>query len=57
MSRSMEGNQVIGCSVTSCRYNKDGNRCELNRIEVEPALDVDTGEPADESLCGSYHRK
>jgi hypothetical protein len=24
---------------------------------VEPALDVDTGEPADESLCGSYHRR
>lgn len=57
MSRSKAGNQVIGCSVTSCRYNKDGKVCELNRIEVEPAIDVDSGEPAEESLCGSYHRK
>ncbi|OQB24272.1 MAG: hypothetical protein BWY11_01251 [Firmicutes bacterium ADurb.Bin182] len=57
MTNSKAGNQTIGCSVTSCRYNKDGNMCELNRIEVEPAVDVNTGEPADESLCGSYRKR
>ncbi len=51
------GYQTIGCSVTSCRYNKEGTNCDLNRIEVKPMNNYDgshSGDPAEESLCGSY---
>ena len=46
--------EVGACHVTSCRYNKSGMACELSRIEVEPQSRCHTGEPCDESLCGSY---
>ena len=46
--------QTIGCKVTSCAYNMSGCDCELERIEVEPMCGCHTGNPADESLCGSY---
>ena len=42
--------QTIGCKVTSCAYNMSGCDC----IEVEPMCGCHTGNPADESLCGSY---
>ena len=51
------GSQTIGCRVTSCRYNMRGTDCELSRIEVEPQCGCHTGEPCDESLCGSYKAK
>ena len=46
--------QTIGCRVTSCKHNMSGCDCELSRIEIEPQCGCHTGEPCDESLCGSY---
>ncbi|MBR5948596.1 MAG: DUF1540 domain-containing protein [Clostridia bacterium] len=60
MSKDKIGNQTIGCSVRSCRYNDQGNYCELSRIEVKPCTKHEhsrTGTPEDESLCGSYQMK
>jgi len=54
MSRTKAGCQTIGCKVASCAYNKSGAVCDLERIEVEPMGGAHTGNPADESLCGSY---
>lgn len=51
------GHQEIGCEVTSCRFNKQGCACELNRIEVKPCCDCHTGNDRDESHCGSYIAK
>ena len=50
------GNQTIGCEVTSCRFNKQGCECGLNRIDVKPNCDCHTGD-CRESLCGSYSAK
>ncbi len=57
MMSEKEGNQSIGCRVTSCRYNRSGAACELSHIEVEPQCGCHTGDPCDESLCGSYRQK
>ena len=57
MSETKAGSQTIGCRVTSCRYNARGCDCQLSRIEVEPKCGCHTGEPCDESLCGSYKAK
>ncbi|MDR0840042.1 MAG: DUF1540 domain-containing protein [Christensenellaceae bacterium] len=57
MSKSKLGCQTIGCRVTSCCFNQTGNNCDLDRIEVEPMSGCHTGEPCDESLCGSYKAK
>jgi len=56
MSSEKAGKQTIGCHVASCRYNDGGSYCALSRIEVQPctAAHAHTGNPADESLCGSY---
>jgi len=51
------GNQTIGCEVTSCRYNREGSHCDLSRIEVMPCRDCHDGNPAHESLCGSYRAR
>jgi hypothetical protein len=53
----MEKAQHIGCRVTSCRFNDKERECSLNSIVVEPGPDKHTGNPADESLCGSYKRQ
>ena len=50
------GKQTIGCEVTSCRFNKQGCDCELNRIEIKPKCDCHSGD-CNESLCGSYSAK
>lgn len=50
------GKQTIGCEVTSCRFNKRGSECDLERIEVKPRCDCHTGD-CDESQCGSYSAK
>ena len=50
------GNQTIGCEVTSCRFNKQGAACDLEKIEVKPSCDCHSGE-CNESLCGSYIAK
>ena len=57
MQNSKTGFQTIGCHVTSCRYNGGGDECELPHIEVEPMDGCHTGEPCDESLCGSYRAR
>lgn len=56
MSEKRNG-QTIGCNVTSCRFNKRGCVCELESITVEPCCDCHSGDPADESMCGSYEFK
>ena len=57
MSMSHAGCQTIGCRVASCKYHSEGHFCTLDRIEVEPMPGGSTGDPADESLCGSYKTK
>lgn len=57
MSQSKAGCQTIGCTVRSCKFNSEGCLCSLARIEVQPQCgceDCSSGNPADESLCGSY---
>lgn len=51
----MERNQKINCNVKSCAFN-DTHKCvcELDGIVVEPCKDCCNGNPADESMCGSY---
>lgn len=50
----MEKMQHIGCKVASCKFNDKERECSLNTIMVEPGPQGSTGNPADESLCGSY---
>ena len=55
MSQNKAGCQTIGCNVKSCRFNDKGTYCALARIQVEPCLhSQNSGNPEDESLCGSY---
>jgi hypothetical protein len=53
---SKSGNQTIGCEVTSCRFNRQGCECNLDRIQIKPCCDCHTGDKH-ESLCGSYVAK
>ena len=48
----MEKKQTIGCDVTSCAYNHQGQRCDLDHIEVSSRCQ-DCGRE-NESLCASY---
>ena len=51
----MEKNQKINCTVESCAFNNTEHKmCELDRIIVEPWKNCNNGNPADESMCGSY---
>lgn len=51
------GKQTIGCEVSSCKYYKD-SACDLRGIVVKPCCDhVHSGNPAEETLCGSYSRE
>ena len=51
----MERNQKINCTVHSCAFNNtDKQVCELDGIIVEPCKNCSNGNPADESMCGSY---
>lgn len=56
MNKTKVGCQTIGCSVTSCRYNDQGNYCELSRVQIEPCHKKHS-DASDESLCGSYEMK
>lgn len=51
----MDKNQKINCNVKSCAFN-DTEKCicELDGIVVEPCKNCHNGNPADESMCGSY---
>ena len=48
----MEKKQTIGCDVTSCVYNHEGTRCDLDHIEVSCCGESCGRE--NESLCASY---
>lgn len=54
MNKTKAGCQTIGCKVNSCTYNDEGSHCRLDSIMVQPGSGCHTGNPADESLCGSY---
>ena len=48
-------NQKINCTVESCKYhNHNHNLCKLKQIEVQACTNGCTGNPEDESMCGSY---
>ena len=48
-------NQNIKCTVGSCRYNNlDTKNCNLKQIEVLACNNCMSGNPEDESMCGSY---
>lgn len=50
--------QKINCTVQSCKYNNcDYNLCGLNQINVKACSNCSTGNPEDESMCGSYSCK
>ena len=48
----MEKKQTIGCDVTSCVYNHEGVKCDLDHIEVS-CCDERCAEKND-SQCASY---
>lgn len=51
----MEKRQVINCTVHSCEYNNQKTeKCELEDIIVRPCKNCNTGNPEEESMCGSY---
>ena len=53
----MDEKQKINCTVESCEHNDtEEKKCDLNEIVVEPCNDCETGEPEEESMCGSYEK-
>jgi len=51
----MEKSQKINCNVNSCAFNDtERQMCELERIVVQPCKNCNTGNPEEESMCGSY---
>ena len=50
--------QCIHCSVKSCRHLKqDQGLCGLESVQIAPTPMAYSGDPADESMCQSYHCK
>lgn len=50
--------QSIHCSVKSCRHLKqDQGLCGLESVQIAPTPMAYSGDPADESMCQSYHCK
>ncbi len=47
-------NPGLNCSVKSCKYNRHGNDCSLQKISVAPCKNCSSGVPGEESMCGSY---
>lgn len=57
MKISMEYEQKINCTVTSCKYNENQEQqCSLKQIVVTPIENCTTKQP-DESMCSSYKNK
>lgn len=53
-----EANTDIRCNVKSCTYHMDGkDYCSLSSIHVDANMNGATGQPQDESMCGSYKCK
>lgn len=50
--------QNIRCTVGSCKYNNfDKKHCNLKQIDVLACKNAMSGNPEDESMCGSYKAK
>ena len=49
----MDKKQIINCTVSSCKYQNENNKCNLNQITVKPFKNCKTGEK-DETICGDY---
>ena len=53
MNERQEVNNAIGCGVTECKYNREGDYCTLRKIHV--------GNTCDSSkhctCCDSFERK
>ena len=49
-------NPGLHCSVTSCAYNRHGNDCAMQKINVAPCQDSQR-HPGHESMCGSYKER
>ena len=49
----MDKKQIINCKVSSCKYQNENNKCNLNQITVKPFKNCKTGEK-DETICGDY---
>lgn len=49
----MEEYQKIYCSVESCKFNNQNNRCSLSEIKVTPKKNCHT-KNITESNCASY---
>ena len=51
----MEKKQLINCGVCSCQFcDEENQRCKLTSIEIRPCSNNSSGNPEDESMCGSY---
>lgn len=58
MKMNEKKNQCIHCSVESCRHLRpEQGICSLESIQVAPTPMAYSGDPADESMCQSYHCK
>lgn len=52
-----EANTDIRCGVESCSYHcGEQNYCSLRSIRVEACPSCGSGDPQDESMCGSYRK-
>lgn len=48
-------NSDIRCNVNSCAFHCSGEDCcSLKSIHVDACPGCSSGEPKDESMCGSY---
>ena len=45
--------QTINCTVSSCKFQTEENKCDLSQITVKPYQDCKTGK-TDETICGDY---
>ena len=58
MSEKNAGAQTINCGVSSCAFHEGGeNVCGLRGVHIEPMYDAGSGQPWDESMCGSYRKR
>ena len=58
VSEAIKSEQNIRCTVGSCKYNNfDKKHCNLKQIDVLACKNAMSGNPEDESMCGSYKAK
>ncbi|MDL2225453.1 DUF1540 domain-containing protein [Eubacteriales bacterium OttesenSCG-928-M02] len=49
--------QTIGCTVESCRFQKETAHCGLEAITVAAPIGKGQNTPETESMCASYKRR